>query len=536
MNVAFEVPPGAVAVSPDAPATAPGTPPLVALQGITKVFPGVLANDAVDLDVRPGEIHALLGENGAGKSTLMNILTGIYQPDAGEIIIDGYARPLPSPQAAIAAGIGMVHQHFKLVPAFTVAENVHLGWARTPWRASAAALEARTRELAARFNLDVPPERRVGDLSAGEQQRVEILRVLARAARILILDEPTAVLTPREARELFKALRSFRAAGNAVIFISHKLDEVIAIADRVTVMRGGRRVATRDAAACDERGLASLMVGHEIVLRKARPRRAGTPVSPEPVLELQGVSALDDRGLPALHDLSLALHGGEILGIAGVAGNGQRELSQVVAGIRPVTAGTVRIDGRALARADAAAHARAGIGHIPEDRLRSGLAPALSVADNAVLREYRDGPVGRGGLFRPRAAGRLARDIARDAEVAVPSFAMPVRNLSGGNQQRLVARREIRIADRVLIAAYPSRGLDVGAIDTLLSTLAASRDAGKAVLLFSEELEEILELADRVAVLFAGRIMGTVPAAEADVETLGLMMGGRRRDGEAVAR
>ena len=525
MGVPVALPPGTPAEP--APGYPPGTPALVELQGITKVFPGVIANDAVDLMVMPGEIHALLGENGAGKSTLMNILTGIYQPDAGTIILDGYARALSSPQAAIGAGIGMVHQHFKLVPAFTVAENIHLGWSQTPRRASAAALEARTRALAARFNLAVRPEAIVGDLSAGEQQRVEILRVLAREARILILDEPTAVLTPAEARDLFAALRAFRASGNAVIFISHKLDEVVAIADRISVLRGGRKVATRPAAGTDERGLAALMVGHDITLRRKRPRAPGTRVSPVPMLELQGVSALDDRGLPALRDVTLTLHAGEILGIAGVAGNGQRELSQIVTGMRRVSGGTVRIDGKPVARSDAAAFAAAGIGHIPEDRLRSGLAPGLSVADNAVLREYAGRQVGRGGLFRPWVATRLARTIAADAAVAVPDFGMPVRNLSGGNQQRLVARREIRVAERVLVAAYPSRGLDVGAIDTLLAYLAELRDQGKAVLLFSEELEEILELADRVAVLFAGRIMGVMPASEADVETLGLLMGGR---------
>lgn len=511
----------------DAPRPVPGTPPLVQLQGITKLFPGVVANEAVDLSVRPGEIHALLGENGAGKSTLMNVLTGIYQPDAGDIILDGYRTVLPSPAAAIAAGIGMVHQHFKLVPAFTVAENIHLGWSETPLRAVPSLLEARTRELAARFNLAVRAEARVGDLSAGEQQRVEILRVLARKARILILDEPTAVLTPAEARELFTALHAFRALGNAVIFISHKLDEVTRIADRISVLRGGRRIATVEAGTHDERALAALMVGHDLKLRKRRPRAPGTPVSPEPVLELIGIHACDERGLPALQDVSLALHGGEILGIAGVAGNGQRELSQVITGMCAIGAGEIRVDGRRISPGDAAAAAAGGIGHIPEDRLRSGLAPGLSVTDNAVLREYGGAPVGRAGLFSPRAAARLARIIAADAAVSVPNFEMPVRNLSGGNQQRLVARREIRIARRVLVAAYPSRGLDVGAIDTLLSYLAGLRDTGVAIVLFSEELDEILDLADRVAVLFSGRIMGTMPVADADRETLGLMMGGR---------
>ncbi|KAA6482990.1 ABC transporter ATP-binding protein [Rhizobium rhizogenes] len=506
----------------------PGTPPLVQLNGIAKYFPGVIANEDVDLDVLPGEIHALLGENGAGKSTLMNILTGIYQPDAGEIIIDGYAKQFATPLQAIAAGIGMVHQHFKLVQAFTVAENIHLGWSETPRRASAQVLEARTAALAAKFNLQTRPGARVSDLSTGEQQRVEILRVLARQARVLILDEPTAVLTPAEARELFKALRDFVAQGNAVIFISHKLDEVLEISDRISILRGGRKIVTQNTADCNPRMLAKLMVGRDIVLADMRHRAAGAaPISPEPVLSLDNVSALNDAGNEALHGVSLQVHAGEILGIAGVAGNGQRELSQVLAGMRPISDGRILVQGTPVGRSNAAAFVERGIGHIPEDRLHSGLAPALSITVNAVMREYKHPPVSSGGAYRPSAATALAKEIAAVADVAIPDFGMPIRNLSGGNQQRLVARREMRIANKVLIAAYPSRGLDVGAINTMLRYIVELRDAGTGIVLISEELEELLNLSDRIAVLYEGKVMGIVENDKADIDQIGLMMGGR---------
>ncbi|MQB44713.1 ABC transporter ATP-binding protein [Rhizobium sp. ICMP 5592] len=505
----------------------PGTPPLVQLKGIAKYFPGVIANEDVDLDVLPGEIHALLGENGAGKSTLMNILTGIYQPDAGEIIIDGYVKQFATPLQAIATGIGMVHQHFKLVQAFTVAENIHLGWSETPRRASAQILEARTAALAAKFNLQTRPGARVSDLSTGEQQRVEILRVLARQARVLILDEPTAVLTPAEARELFKALRDFVAQGNAVIFISHKLDEVLEISDRISILRGGRKIATEKTADCNPRMLAKLMVGRDIVLADMRQRVAGaTPISPEPVLSLDNVSALNDAGDEALHEISLQVHAGEILGVAGVAGNGQRELSQVLAGMRPVSGGRILIEREPVGRSNAATFVEHGIGHIPEDRLHSGLAPALSITVNAVMREYKHPPVSSGGVYRPGAATALAKEIAAVADVTIPDFGMPIRNLSGGNQQRLVARREMRVANKVLIAAYPSRGLDVGAINTMLRYIVELRDAGAGIVLISEELEELLNLSDRIAVLYEGKVMGTLENDKADIDQIGLMMGG----------
>jgi ABC-type uncharacterized transport system ATPase subunit len=523
---------GAPAPLPGRASPAPGTT-VVELVGITKTFPGLIANDAVDLDLKAGEIHALLGENGAGKSTLMNVLTGIYQPDGGQIMLDGREVHFASPQQAIEAGIGMVHQHFKLIRAFTVAENVHLGWPETPFSVSPAVIEERTRVLSEKFGLQVRPEARIEDLSAGEQQRVEILKVLVRGARVLIMDEPTAVLTPPEAASLVRALRDFTTKGYAIIFISHKLDEVLEIADRITVLRGGRKVATLPASECDQARLATLMVGREIGPRGGVKQSGGLTQNGQKrqigniVLQLAGVSALNERDLPALTDVDLAVHAGEIVGVAGVAGNGQRELTEVLTGIRGVTEGQVRIGGKVMNVANPADFLAGGIGHIPEDRLRSGLAPAMAVADNSVLREYRVPPVKAGGFFSPRAAAALAKRIVTDAQVLVPNMGMPVRNLSGGNQQRLVARREMRVANKALVAAYPTRGLDIGAIETMQRYILEMRDAGVGVLLISEELEELLTIADRVAVLFQGRIMGIFPAGDADAERIGLLMGGQ---------
>jgi general nucleoside transport system ATP-binding protein len=497
---------------------------ILELAGITKTFPGVMANDAVDLNLRAGEIHALLGENGAGKSTLMNVLTGIYQPDKGQISIDGQPVRLSSPMQAIGAGIGMIHQHFKLVKAFTVAENIHLGWQETPRRVVARTLEQRTSQLARQFDLDVRPSARIDELSAGEQQRVEILRVLVRGARILILDEPTAVLTPGEAVALARSLKRFAAAGNAVIFISHKLDEVLEIADRITVLRSGRKVATLPVAECDHSSLATMMVGREIVMPIAH---RATRVSGEVLLELSGVTAFNDRMLPALTDVDFTLRAGEIVGVAGVAGNGQRELTEVFTGNRAIVRGEIRVLSKAMVKTSPSAFRDAGIGHIPEDRIRSGISSPMSVAENAVLREYNRPPLARGPLLNPREARSLAARIVEEAKVAVPSVSAPIGNLSGGNQQRLVARREMRIATTALIAAYPTRGLDVGAIESMLRYLIEMRDRGVGVLLVSEELDELLSISDRIAVMFKGRIMGTFPAAEATAERIGLLMGGR---------
>ena len=509
-----------------------GGRPLVELSGITKSFYGALANDGVDFSLAGGEIHALLGENGAGKSTLMNVLTGLYQPDAGSIAIDGQTRRIDSPAAAVRAGIGMVHQHFKLVPAFTVAENIHLGWTETPVRAPARLLETRTADLAARFGLHVAPGARVADISAGEQQRVEILRVLARGARILILDEPTAVLTPAEVQTLFGALRAFRAAGNSIILISHKLGEVLDIADHITVMRAGRSVAECPAAGASRGSLARLIVGDlggdlggDAIAPP--PDEAGIGDDAPVLLELRDVGVRDHRRVALLDGVSLRLRAGEILGIAGVAGNGQRALSEVLTGCLRPDRGQVLLDGVVAERPDPRSFADYGIGHIPEDRLRTALAADLSLAENAVLREYARPPIARGILFDRSRARTVAQRIIDDAELDRRDPSMPVRNLSGGNQQRLVARREQRIATRVLVAAYPTRGLDVGAVAALHAVLHRLRARGCGVVLISEELDEVLEHADRIAVLFAGRIAGTLPATDANPERLGLLMSGQ---------
>ncbi len=504
--------------------------PLVRLQGIAKHFPGVIANQDVDFELLPGEIHALLGENGAGKSTLMNVLTGIYKPEEGQIFIDEKAKSFASPVEAIDAGIGMVHQHFKLVKAFTAAENIHLGWSETPHKISRKILEQRTRELGETLNLSVKPGELVCDLSTGEQQRVEILKVLARHARILILDEPTAVLTPDEAGELFKALRRFVERGNGVIFISHKLDEVLEISDRVTVLRGGRKVATHNTSDCDKRQLARLMVGQEVVLKNMRDRRPDAkPVSNDPVLSLDKVSLRDSLGNEVLKKISLDLRPGEVLGIAGVAGNGQKELANIMTGIQTPTSGTLQIRGQGLTSEGATKISQIGVGHIPEDRLYSGLAPDLSVLDNVVVREYAKPPLAKGWFYRPSAANNLALTIAEAASVDIPDYAAPVRNLSGGNQQRLVARREMRIASSVLVAAYPCRGLDVGAINAMMNYFTELRDEGVGVVFISEELEELMLLSDRIAVMFHGEIMGVADTSDLNIETIGLMMGGQRR-------
>ena len=526
------------AVLPECQPDDDGRDTTVSLHRISKHFGHLRAIDDVCLSVRSGEIHALLGENGAGKSTLMNILSGTYQPDAGEIRVDNVPIRFGSPAAAIAAGIGMVHQHFKLVDAFTVAENLHIGWVKGPWWRSQRTLVERTRMLAEQMNLTVDPEACVGDLSAGEQQRVELLRVLARGARVLILDEPTAVLTPRETVELLRILQQFRASGRSILLISHKLGEVLEIADRITVLRKGRVVATLDASSCDQASLSRMMVG-ESIARQSRPASRPVParLGPTrlgPTMRLRGVTVRGRHGLAALDDISLDVWSGEILGIAGVAGNGQRELSEVLAGMRRPDKGALFIDDTEMTAWGAAEFVDRGIGHVPEDRLKTALMPASSIAENLALREYRTSPIARGALVDETAMVANALQIASDARVDIEQVWAPVGNLSGGNQQRLVLRREIRIARRALIAAYPSRGLDVGATNSFHQQLLELRSRGIAVILISEELDELLDLADEIAVLSGGRISGLVRAGEADREQIGLWMGGGTTEQEAV--
>jgi general nucleoside transport system ATP-binding protein len=506
-------------------------PPAVAMRGITKRFPGVVANDGVDFEAAQGEVHALLGENGAGKSTLSNILTGLYRPDEGELWLDGRPLELHSPRDALDAGICMVHQHFRLVEPFTVAENVVLGDHRDvgrTFRFHRGTVERHVGELGRRYGLRVDPSARIWQLSVGEQQRVEILKALYREARILILDEPTAVLTPQEADALFETMRSMAAEDRTVVFISHKLHEVIAVADRVTVLRAGRSVATLPVAGATPRSLAELMVGRDVEGPRRVPR--SEPVRPEVVLELDGLWADGDRGSPAVKDVDLRLQAGEILGVAGVAGNGQRELTETIAGMRRPTAGRIRVGGAALAGGDPREAIHAGIAHVPEDRLHTGLAAGLSIASNVVLKSYRGRGVARGPFLRLGAIRDRAIDLIRRYDVKAPGPATPVRQLSGGNLQKVVLGREFSSRPRLLVVAAPTRGLDVGAIETVHAYLRDAASHGVAVLLVSEELDEILALADRVAVMYEGRIVDVVAAEGADVAEIGLLMaGGSRR-------
>jgi general nucleoside transport system ATP-binding protein len=495
------------------------------MRGIVKRFPGVLANDRVDFEAAAGEVHALLGENGAGKSTLSNILTGLYRPDAGEIFIDGQPVQFQSPRDALDARIFMVHQHFRLVETFTVAENVvlgdHRGEGRT-FRLRHRAIEQRVAELSKRYGLAVDPRARVWQLSLGEQQRVEILKALYREARILILDEPTAVLTPQEADVLFETLREMAAEGRTVVFISHKLHEVKAVADRVTVLRGGRSIATASAAEATPRSLASLMVGRE--LDGGQPARARTPG--EPVLELTDVWSDGDRGDSAVRGASLVVRGGEIVAVAGVAGNGQRELAETVAGMRRATRGEILVCGKAIRAGDPRSAIAAGVAYVPEDRLGTGVAPSLSIASNLALKGYRERSSSHGPLLRIGRIRERAVELIQRYNLAASGPGAPARLLSGGNLQKVVLAREFSGKPRLLIAASPTRGLDVGAIETVHAYLREAAADGVGVLLISEDLDEILLLADRVAVMYEGAIVGETSREEADVEEIGLLMAG----------
>ena len=506
--------------------------PLLELRGITKRFPGVLANDKVNFDLQAGEVHALLGENGAGKSTLMNILYGLYTPDEGEILLRGESIDLGSTRAAIEHGIGMVHQHFMLIPVMTVAENIVL--ATEPRHAGVLldydAARKRVRELSDRYGLLVDPDARVDRITVGQQQRVEILKALFRGAEILILDEPTAVLTPQEAKELFEILGSLKSQGKSIIFISHKLNEVLEIADRITTLRRGVVVDTIPAAGATEEGLARMMVGREVLLRvdKEPPKPTG------PLLEVEHLQVLDDRGLEAVRDLSLTVRGGEILGVAGVDANGQSELIDAIAGLRPVKSGRIVVDGHDVTHERAKATLDAGLGHIPEDRHRRGLVLPFTLSENLALHAYRKPPMSFRGFLNLRAMLARARRLLKEFDVRGGTPATPAAALSGGNQQKVVLAREIDGDPKVLIAAQPTRGLDVGAIEFVHRRLIEQRDAGRAILLVSLELEEILSLSDRILVIYEGRIVGEFPPTATE-EELGFAMTGGRRGDEVAA-
>jgi general nucleoside transport system ATP-binding protein len=496
--------------------------PVLEMRGITKQFPGVLANDSIDFDLLRGEVHALLGENGAGKSTLMNILYGLYKPDEGEILLKGKPVHFGSSKDAIRSGIGMVHQHFMLIPVMTVAENIIL--AEEPTQnglLDQETAERRVKTLADSFNFHIDPHARIENIGVGQQQRVEILKALYRSADILILDEPTAVLTPQEAVELAGILGTLKREGMAIIFISHKLNEVLEIADRVTVLRRGKMIETLPTAGATREGLARLMVGREVLLRVDK--TPGTPK--EPLLAVEDLTVLDDRGLEAVQNVSFEVRAGEIVGIAGVDGNGQTELIDAVTGLRKAQSGRVLVAGKETTNEGARESLDAGLGHIPEDRHRRGLVLDFSLAENIALHDYKEPPDSRFGWLYPRRLIARARRLLQQFDVRGGGPSTRASALSGGNQQKVVVAREVERDPRVLLAAQPTRGLDVGAIEFVHRRLVEERDEGRAVLLVSLELEEILSLADRILVMYEGRVVGEY-GPDVSAEELGIAMTG----------
>ncbi len=497
----------------------------VAMRGITKRFPGIVANDDVTFEVAPGEVHALLGENGAGKTTLMNVLTGLYRPDAGTIEVGGQPVELHSPRDAIDAGIGMVHQHFRLVETLTVADNIALSATDGPFVLRRRDSVRQVQLIAEGLHLPIDPDARIWQLSVGEQQRVEIMKAVRSGSRVLILDEPTAVLTPQEAQALFKTLRVMAAEGHAVILITHKLHEVMAVSDRVTVLRGGRVIATVPTGEASVESLAAMMVGRDVELERRQERSA--PVG-EVLLRAEGLTAPGDRGFDALRDVSLEIRAGEVVGVAGVAGNGQRELAEALTGLRPLTAGVVTVEGRRLRPGDPRDAIAAGVGHVPEDRLHTGVAPSLSISSNVVLKSYRRGGVTRGPFLLLRRIRDRAADLIRRYDVRATGPEVPARQLSGGNLQKVVLGREFSGRPKVLVVAAPTRGLDVGAIETVHEYLREAAADGMGVLLISEDLDEVQVLADRIVVMYEGEIVGERDARTATTDELGLLMAGVR--------
>lgn len=500
----------------------PSEIPAVEMQDIVLRFPGVLANDHVNFTLRQGEVHALLGENGAGKSTLMNVLTGLYQPESGVIRVHGKKVSFNSPREAIDSGIGMVHQHFMLVENQTVTENILIGLPEPRFRLNLKSYDQKVRELAEQFNMDIDPTAMIWQLSVGEQQRVEILKILYRGASILVLDEPTAVLAPQEADELLHTLRGMTSQGKSIIFISHKLNEVKTVADRLTILRRGK--VTAEGIPLDgvtREKMASLMVGREVMFDLHK--KAQQPG--EEVLRLEGVRAMNNKNLPALKGVSFSLRQGEILGVAGVAGNGQSELVEVITGLRACE-GHILLDGREIANKSPQFSIEHGLSHIPEDRVGVGTAPNLSITDNMIMKNFNQAPISHNWRVDYVAASEHARSLKEEYDIQAPNVNTEARKLSGGNLQKLILARELSSQPRLVIAMQPTRGLDVGAIEAVQQLLLKEREAGCAILLVSEDLDELLSLSDRIAVMYEGQITGILPASEADITEIGLMMTG----------
>ena len=498
---------------------------IIDLRGIVKRFPGVLANDHVDFTLRRGEIHALLGENGAGKSTLMNVLAGLYRADGGIMRVDGKPVDFHSPRDAIDSGIGMVHQHFMLVPSQTVTENILLGLSEPRFRMRLNEYNRVVADLGNRFGLKVDPTAKIWQLTVGEQQRVELLKMLYRGAEVLILDEPTAVLAPKEIEGLFDTLRKMVSEGKSVIFISHKLREVMAIADRVTVLNKGKITAEGvDAEGITRQELARLMVGREVFF--SLEKKSQTPG--EVILSVEDVHAENNKGLPALRGLSLEVRSGEIVGLAGVAGNGQNELAEVITGLRECMGGSILLNGEEISNRTPLYGINRGIAYIPEDRTHVGTAPNLSITDNLIMKNFRKPPIAKGWMVDRKEATEYANVLKDSYDIVVPNVETPARLLSGGNLQRVILAREISGEPPFMVAMQPTRGLDVGAIEGVQRLLLAQREAGAGILLISEELEELLSLSDRVYVIYEGEIMGEVKDGE--VEEIGMMMTGTPLD------
>lgn len=493
-------------------------------ENITKRFPGVLANDHINFELYNGEIHALLGENGAGKTTLMNILDGIYSPDEGTIFIDGKQVKIRSPFDAMKIGIGMIHQHFMLVDTLTVLENVILGLQDQHFIYDRVLVEEKIKEISRKYNFNISPNAKIWQLSVGEQQKVEIIKMLFRGARILILDEPTAVLTPQEAESLFIILRQLKQDGKSVIFISHKLEEVMDIADRITVLRKGKVVGTKRKEEVTQRELATMMVGREVLFSlEKRPLNIG-----KEVLKIEKLEGYNDRGIKTLRGIEFTIHSGEIFGIAGVSGNGQEELAEIITGLRKATGGKIYLNDEEITNSSPYSILMKRVSYIPADRLKVGFVPNLSLIENSILKSYNKEPISKGLTLNYTRAKEYANKLIEQFNIMAPRPFMPVKLLSGGNMQKLLLAREIFEEPSLLIAVHPTRGLDVGATEFVRKKLLEARDDGVAILLISEDLEELIMVSDRIGVIYEGKIVGIVKPEEADIKEIGLMMGGSR--------